>query len=266
MALLRLQLLDPPALSLLEVLREPPPEHFWFTVDCGVLPPPLEALLDAGLLESSRFLELNELHALVARAWLGATVAEVIEKLTASAALPVSGDTQRLLKHDNHPVPSARAAQLVVLAGGPAAMRFISAAIATAGIALVLRQADHTQALQAVVMNTGNILLIMALISNGTTYCGTTYYGTTYYGTTTTTTYLGTAYCSTGYHPGPTALLTMALHTLALLTMALLTIWLYSLWHSLPYSCERVLYIQRGAWHSESIASRRSSAVQLRAE
>ena len=85
-----------------------------------MLQPPLEALLDAGLLESSRWLEANELHASVARAWLGATVAEVIKTLTASAALSVSGDTQRLLKHDNRPMPSARAAQLIVLGGGHA--------------------------------------------------------------------------------------------------------------------------------------------------
>ena len=153
LALLRLQLLEPPALCLRDVL-EAPPVRFWFTLDIGIPPPPLEALLDARLLEGECWLEANELCAVAARAFLGVTTAEVIKTLGATPTLPVSDSTRLLLQHDNQPVPSARAAQLVVLAGGPAAMRFLSAAIATAGIAKVLREADRTHALQAVVMNT----------------------------------------------------------------------------------------------------------------
>ena len=153
LVLLRLQLLDPPALCLGDIL-EAPPECFWFTLDTGIPPPPLEALLDARLLEGRCWLEANELYAAAARAWLGATTTEVIKTLRATPTLPVSDSTRLLLQHDNQPVPSARAAQLVVLAGGPAAMRFLSSAIATAGIAQVLREADRTHALQAVVMNT----------------------------------------------------------------------------------------------------------------
>ena len=164
LALLRLQLLDPPTLSLCVVLEAPPP-RFWFTVDLRTSPPPFEALLDARLLEEGCWLQANELYAAAARAWLGATTAEVLKTLRASAALPISDSTRCLLERDNQPVPSARAAQLVVLAGGPAAMRFLSSAIATAGIALVLREADCTQALHAVVMNTGGAPLTMALLT-----------------------------------------------------------------------------------------------------
>ena len=153
LALLRAQLLDPPALRLNEVLSAPP-KRFWFTVDCGMPPPALKALLDASLLENQQWLEANELHAFAARALLGATVAEVVETLTASAEIPVSASVRRMLQHDRKPLPSARAAQLVVLAGGPPAMRFLSSVIATAGVSQVMRHIDLDTALEGVVMNT----------------------------------------------------------------------------------------------------------------
>ena len=153
LALLRAQLLDPPALRLHEVLRAPP-RRFWFTVDCGMPPPALEALLDASLLENQQWLEANELHASTARYWLGATVAEVVETLTASAEIPVSASVRRMLQHDRKPLPSSRAAQLVVVAGGAPAMRFLSSVIATAGVSQVMRHIDLDTALEGVVMNT----------------------------------------------------------------------------------------------------------------
>ena len=153
-ALLRLQLLDPPVLDLAALLSAPTPSHFWFTLDVGVRPPAFRAPLDPSLLLEAHWLEANELLAVAARAWLGATPQEVLETLRACAELNFSDAMGCLLHHDHKPRPNARAAQLVVLRGGGPASRFLESAIGTMGIAQVLREASMELALESVVMNT----------------------------------------------------------------------------------------------------------------
>ena len=153
-ALLRLQLLDPPVLDLAALLSAPAPSHFWFTFDVGVCPPAFRAPLDPSLLLEAHWLEENELLAVAARAFLGATPHEVLQTLRAPAELNFSDAMGRLLLHDHKPHPNARAAHLVVLAGGGPALRYLESAVATMGIAQVLRDASMELALESVVMNT----------------------------------------------------------------------------------------------------------------
>ena len=152
--LLRLQLLDPPALNLARLLASPAPTQFWFTTRIGSPPNSLQAVLDPSLLEDERWLDANELHAKMARTWLGDTVEAVLQTLRTSADLDFSNSTLTMLQHDQKPLPNARAAHLVVLAGGAPAMRFLEAAFGSLGIALVLREIDPALAQDAVVMNT----------------------------------------------------------------------------------------------------------------
>ena len=153
-ALLRLTLLDPPALDLAALLSMPAPTHFWFTLDIGLPPPAFGAPLDSSLLASAQWLEAIELLAVAARAWMGATPQEVLQTFRAPAELNFSEAMGCMLEHDGKPRPSARAAQLVVTAGGGPASRFLESALASMGIAQVLRKASMELALGAVVMNT----------------------------------------------------------------------------------------------------------------
>lgn len=153
-ALLRLQLLDPPVLDLAALLSAPAPSHFWFTLGVGVSPPAFRAPLDPSLLLEEHWLEENELLAVAARAFLGRTPQEVLQTLRAPAELNLSDAMGRLLLHDHKPHPNARAAQLVVLAGGGPALRYLESAVGTMGIAQVLRDASMELALDSVVMNT----------------------------------------------------------------------------------------------------------------
>ena len=119
-----------------------------------MLPNSLKAVLDPSLLSDERWLDTNELHAEMARTWLGDTVEAVLQTLRTSADLDLSNSTLVMLQYDQKPLPNARAAQLVVLAGGAPAMRYLEAAFGSMGIALVLRGIDPALAQDAVVMNT----------------------------------------------------------------------------------------------------------------
>ena len=152
--LLRLQLLDPPALNLAQLLASPAPTQFWFTTRIGSAPNSIQAVLDPSLLEDERWLDANELLAETARAWLGDTVEAVLQTLRTCADLDFSNSTLVMLQHDRKPLPSPCAAQLVALAGGAPAMRYLESAIGSMGIALVLREIDPALAQDAVVMNT----------------------------------------------------------------------------------------------------------------
>ena len=156
--LLRLQLREPPQLSLKSFL-ESSPQVLWFTVDVGAAALPSDdkdLLLEPSLLDDARWLEDNELSALAARVMLGSTVAEVQARLSdASAAeLSVSNELRGRLAREQLPVPRQRAAQLVVLAGGAPAMGFLDGAIATAGFAECFHRLNPAVALDGVVSNT----------------------------------------------------------------------------------------------------------------
>ena len=156
--LLRLQLREPPQLSL-KTFLESSPQKLWFTVDVGAAALPSDdknLLLEPSLLDDARWLEDNELLAFAARVMLGSTVTEVQARLTnASAAeLTVSNELRGRLAREQLPVPRQRAAQLVVLAGGAPAMGFLDGAIATAGFAECFHRLNPTVALHGVVSNT----------------------------------------------------------------------------------------------------------------
>ena len=152
--LLRLQLLDPPPLNLCEFLARPPPRLLWFTTPISSQAPSLQSVSDPKLLDDDHWLEENELLALVARTFLGETPQQVLETLRGGAELEFSEAVHRLLEHDEKPCPSQRAAQLVVLAGGGPAMRFLEAVVGSVGITQVLREASTKLAIDGVVMNT----------------------------------------------------------------------------------------------------------------
>ena len=77
-----------------------------------------------------------------------------LQTLRTCADLDFSNSTLVMLQHDRKPLPSPCAAQLVALAGGAPAMRYLESAIGSMGIALVLREIDPALAQDAVVMNT----------------------------------------------------------------------------------------------------------------
>ena len=157
-ALLRTGLAIPQARSV-HALLDPPPRRLWFTVSVAGATEEasqlgVDALIDAALLREEAWLLENEALARAARAWLGSDVEAVLATLKGSELLPLSADVRALLAADGKPIPSVRAAQLVVLEGGEPATRFLEAAFATPGVAHVLREAAPALASTAVVMNT----------------------------------------------------------------------------------------------------------------
>ena len=161
LVLLRLGLAEPPeglsfesglALARAAAAGGPP---LWFQLDVGVeAPSSAAALRDKALLAEGARLELSELQALMARALLGRTAASVVATLERAADLPLPCDVLDVLHLNEAPRPQLRTLQLVLLGGGPWAIRLLEGAIAVGGFALAFNELDATKITDAVVEQT----------------------------------------------------------------------------------------------------------------
>ena len=138
-ALLRVGAVEPVYEPLDAILASPPP--LWFLLgERHELP--LEAVLDPALLKDESALEQSELEACVARAVLGSTVEEVLATLRADASMPFSDDVRKRVLANGKRVPSRRCGQLVLLAGGAPALRYVDSVIGALSYILAHKSID----------------------------------------------------------------------------------------------------------------------------